>query len=132
VFFFGGGGVSVNLPPSTEEVIWAVPKDDLLEDGIKMVCRGLVFTRLGACARGRHMEEISRLEHELFEASSSMKKVVDANTAYEKKLCDQAAVQELDVARIAELERLEADRAAENARMKNDVQKLQTAIERGC
>jgi len=83
-----------------------------------MICRGLVLTRLRAGARGRRMEEVSRLEHELLEASSSLKQVVDANTTYEKKLCDQAAEWELDAARIVRLECLEADRAAENDRLK--------------
>ena len=49
---------------------------------------------------------VSLLEHELLEASSSLKQAVEANTTYEKKLCDQAAERELDVARIVELERL--------------------------
>jgi len=47
-----------------------------------------------------------------------LKQVVEANTAYEKKMCDQAVEQELDATQIAELERLQANTATENARMK--------------
>ena len=80
-----------------------------------MICQGLILTRQRAAARDRYMGEISRLEHEILEASGSLKQVVDANTTYEKKLYAQVAERELDAARIAEQERLETDRAVENA-----------------
>jgi len=44
------------------------------------------MTRLGADAQGRRVEEISRFEHELVEASSSLKQSFDANSTYEGKM----------------------------------------------
>jgi len=64
------------------------------------------------------VEELSRLEHELHEASSNLKQVMAINTAYEKKLCDQAAERELDATRLVELEWMQVDTAAENEQMK--------------
>ena len=66
----------MNPPPNTEELIRAVPEDD-----IEMICRGLI-TRHEAAARGWCVEKVSRLEHELLEVSSSLKQVVNANTTY--------------------------------------------------
>jgi len=67
----------VELPLNTEEVIRAVPEDDLLQGGVEMICRGLVLTRLEANSRDRRVEEISCLEHELSEASGNLRQVVD-------------------------------------------------------
>lgn len=58
----------MDLPHSTEEVIRAVPEDDLLKGDIEIICRGIVLTRLGASSRGRRVEEVSRLENEQLEA----------------------------------------------------------------
>jgi len=77
-----------------------------------------VLTHLGANIQGRRVEEISCLEHELFEASGNLRQVVDANTTYERKLVEQAAERELEAAWIAELERLELVRAVEIAQLK--------------
>lgn len=94
----------MELPPNTKEMTRAMVEDDLLQGGVELICRGLVLTCLGADVRGRPVEEISRLEHVLSEASGNLRQAVDANTAYEKNLCDQAVENELDAARIAELE----------------------------
>ncbi|KAL9315186.1 hypothetical protein ACSQ67_016187 [Phaseolus vulgaris] len=56
-----------------------------------MICRGPVLGR----ARGRRsevrVEELSRLEHEPQEAGHNLKRAVEADTTYEKRLCAQAA-----------------------------------------
>lgn len=57
--------VNFNLPPGIEDLIRAVPEDDLLDGGIEMICHDLVLTRLGAASHARRVEEVSRLEHEL-------------------------------------------------------------------
>jgi len=80
------GEFSLNI----EEVIRAVREDDLLQGGVEMICRGLVLTPLGADILGRRVEEVSRMEHEMSEASGNLRQAMDANTTYEKKLCDQA------------------------------------------
>jgi len=41
----------------------------------------------GVGARRRHIEEMSRLEHQLEEASNNLNQVFKANTVYERKLC---------------------------------------------
>jgi len=46
-------GVNFNLPPNTEDMIRAVPEDDLLKGSIEMMCRGFILTRHGATARRR-------------------------------------------------------------------------------
>ena len=79
-----------SLTPGIEGLIGSVPEDYLLNGGVKMICRGLILTRRGAEARRQHVEELSRLEHQLQEVSSNLKQVVEANIAYEKKLCSQA------------------------------------------
>jgi len=117
-------GVSFNLPPNNEELIWAVPKDDLLKGGIEIICRGLILTRQGAAVRDRRVEEISRLEQKLLEVSGSLKQVVDANTTYEKRLCDHPVERELDAAQITELERLQVDTTAKNTRMKKTLEEV--------
>ena len=106
--------MNFNLPPNTEELTRAVLEDDLLEGGIEIMCCGLILTRHGMVARERHVEEISILEHELFEASGNLKQAMVVNTTYEKNLCDQAT----------ELERLQADTVAENARLKKAMEEV--------
>jgi len=49
------GVVNFNLPPNIEDLIRAVPKDDLLEGDIEMMCHGLILARHGAAARGRSL-----------------------------------------------------------------------------
>jgi len=117
-------GVRVDLPPNTEEIIWAIPENDLIQGGIEMICRGLVLTRMGAVVQGHWVEEISRLEHELSEGSSNLRQAVDANTTYERKLAEQPAERELDAARIAELEWLELARAAKINQLKRALEEV--------
>jgi len=56
-----------------------------------MLGQGLVMTRLGANARGQQVEEISRLGHEMVEASSSLKQSLETNSTYKGKLARAAA-----------------------------------------
>jgi len=92
--FYKGNELQL-APSSIEELIGSLPEDDLLDGSVKMMCRGLILTRQGAEARRWRIEELSRLEHQLQEASNNLKQVVDANTAYKKKSCAQAAELEL-------------------------------------
>jgi len=105
--------VSFRLPSGLEEEIKSIPKGDLLDGGIEMICRGLMLARRGAKARKDRAKEISRLEHDLQEACHNLEQAVEANTAYEKQLCAQTAELELCQNRLAELEKADADKAAE-------------------
>jgi len=73
--------MNFTLPSNLKELIQSVLEDDLLDEGVKTMCRGLILTRQGAEARRQHIEELSRLEHELHEASNNLKQVVNANIA---------------------------------------------------
>jgi len=79
------GVVNFNLHPNIEDLIRAVPEDDLFEGNIEMMCRSLILTCHGAGVRAWRVKEISRLEHELLEASGNLKQAMVANTTYEKK-----------------------------------------------
>lgn len=57
--------MNFNLPPSINELIGVVPEDNLLDDNIKMMCRGMILTRWEAEPCRSRNEELSRLEHEL-------------------------------------------------------------------
>ena len=105
--------VSFRLPAGLEGEIKSIPKDDLLDSDIEMICRGLVLARRGADARRGQVEDVSRLEHDLQEAGQNLKQAVEANTTYEKQLCAQATELELRQNRLAELEKADADKAAE-------------------
>jgi len=107
--------VSFDLPPGLEGLIGSVPEDDILDNGVEMICCGLVLARRGADARRRCLEDLSCLEHDLQEASHNLQQAVDANTTYEEKLCSQAAELELRTARLAEVEKADVDKAAEIA-----------------
>lgn len=90
-----------------------------------MMCRGLILTCHGVEAHRRRIEELSRLEHQLQKASDNLKQVVEANIAYEKKLCAQAAKLELGAARMTKLEKVEAERATENARLRRALEEAE-------
>jgi len=87
----------------------------------------MILTRHEVEARRQHVEELSRLEHQLREVTNNLKQYVEANTAYEKKLCAQAAELELDIgaARVAELEKLDPERAANNARLRKALEEAE-------
>jgi len=108
--------VSFKLPPSIEGEIRSVPDDDLLDDGIEMICRG-------ADAWRSRVEDMSRLEQGLQEAGQNLKQAVEANTTYEKQLCAQAAELELRQNRLAELEKADADKAAEVVLLREALEK---------
>jgi len=84
--------MNFNLPPDLKELIGSVPDDDVLNGGVEIIYRGLILTRRGAEARRQHIEDLSRLEHDLQEASNNLQQVVDANTTYEKKLQSWSSV----------------------------------------
>jgi len=117
--------MNFKLPSNLEELIGSVPEDDLLDDSVEMMCRGLILTRRGTKVRRWHVEELSRLEHQLQEAFNNLKQVVEANTTYEKKLCSQAAELELGATRVAELEKLNVERATENAQLRKALQEAE-------
>ena len=104
--------VSFDLPLGLEGVIGSVPEDDLLNNGVEMICCALVLVRRGADARRGRVEDVSRLEHDLQVAAHNLKQAMEANTTYEKKLCVQAAELELRKNRVAEVEKADADKAA--------------------
>ena len=72
-------GVKVAFPGPTWEVLQAFPTTDLLKGSVEMLCRALVMVHLGSQDRDCLIEEISRLEHELSEASGSLKQTLAAN-----------------------------------------------------
>jgi len=109
--------VSFRFPPGLEGEIMSIPKGDLLNGGIEMICWGLVLARRGADAQRDRVEELSHLEYELQEAGQNLKQAVEANTTYEKQLCAQAVELELRQNRLAELEKADADKAAEVVRL---------------
>jgi len=39
--------MNFDLPPGLEELIGSLPDDDVLDDGVEMICRGLILTRRG-------------------------------------------------------------------------------------
>lgn len=78
--------VRVDLTPTPQDLLRVVPKEDLFQSNIELLHQCLVITRRGADARGRKVEEISRLEHELVEASSSLKQSLEANSAFKGKM----------------------------------------------
>lgn len=97
------------LPSNLEELIGSILEDDLLDDGVEMICRGLILTRRGAKARRRR---VSRLEHQL-------------QAAELEKLCSQAAELELGASRVAELEKAEVERAVEVARLRKALEEAE-------
>jgi len=66
-------GVRVDLNSTAKGLIWVVPEEDLLQGNIDLFCQDLVLARLGVDARGRRVEEISLLEHELAEGLDNLK-----------------------------------------------------------
>ena len=59
------------------------------------------MVRLGIDVRGRRVKEMSHLEHELAEASSSLKQSLGANSTYEGKMIRAAADLEITETRAA-------------------------------
>ena len=43
-------GVKVGIDSSSRAMVTAIAKEDLLDSGLELFCRGLVLTRLGADA----------------------------------------------------------------------------------
>lgn len=69
------------------------------------------------------MEDISRLEHKLVEASDSLKQGNEANSSYGEKLARSEADREIIKAKVTELERRERERSAEMAKQKEALER---------
>jgi len=104
--------VKVGLNTSAQDLVWVVPKEDLIQGGIEMLCLGLVLTRLGANIRGQRVEEVSRLEHEL--ASANLKQSLAANTNFET--------------RAVKLERTERERSVEEDNLKEALERVDNRV----
>ena len=59
-----------------------------------MLFRSLVMIQLESQDRDHHVEEISRLEHELAEASGSLKQFLAANSKFSERLAREVAEKE--------------------------------------
>jgi len=92
-------GVRIGLTPNEENLFSSVIEDELLSTSIELHCRGMVLARLAAYSRNRKFEEISRLEHELSEASSSLKSTLNQVSANELRVVQDKAELELSKAR---------------------------------
>jgi len=86
-------GVQVGLTPTNENLLSSVLEEELLSVGIEMQSRGLMLTRLAFDIHNWKVEEISGLEHELAEASNSLKSSLEAVSALLKM--DEASSQQL-------------------------------------
>jgi len=77
-------GVQVFLTLSKENMLTTIPCHDLLSAAVEMQAQALVLTRLAADKGNQQLaKEISRLEHELGEASSSLKSSLEVVSAFE-------------------------------------------------
>lgn len=114
------------MTPFTQEMIRAVPDDELNQGSIEMICRGLVLAWLGADVWGHRVEEISRLEHELAEASGNLRQSLKANNAYEERLAKEIVEREITEGRVGELERRDRDRANEIAQLNKALEVIRT------
>jgi len=78
--------VRLALPEATREVIRVVPSSDLVKGALEMLCRSVVVIQLGYQDRYSHAGEISRLEHELAEASDHLKQSLAVNSDPENEV----------------------------------------------
>jgi len=86
------------------------------------MCWALALNHLGYEDQSHHVEEISRLEHELSEASGNLKKSLVANTVYAERLARAEAEREIVEGRMAEVERQAANMASGVARLKKGME----------
>jgi len=94
-------GVRIGLTPTEENLLSSILEDELLFASIELHCRGVVLTRIAADTRNRKVDEISRLEHELVEAMTSLKSFLEAVLAYKSSVVRAEAELELSNARCA-------------------------------
>jgi len=82
----------------------------------------LALAHLGSENWGHHTKEISRLEHELSEASGNLKQSFANNTKYAERLARADTKQEIVEGRVAELERQVAKMVTKMVHMKKVVE----------
>jgi len=114
--------VRVALPEETRESFREVSPSDLLRSGFELMCHSVVLVQHGLQGRDQHVEAVSHLEHQLSEATQSLKQSLAANADLTAKIAKEAAEQELAQNEIIEARRqLEAEKrraAAKIAQLK--------------
>jgi len=83
---------------------------------------------LGAQDKDRHAEEISRLEHELFEASGSLKQSLTANSEYLENLAREVVEREKAQQEMAEAEHRTTKMGAKVAGMATEINRLKKML----
>jgi len=63
----------VALLKETRESIRGISPSDLLRSGLELMCHSIALVEYGIQGRDRHVEVVSRLEHQLAEASVDLK-----------------------------------------------------------
>jgi len=121
--------VQIRLTLIEENLLSSIPKDKLLLVAVEMHCRGIVMGWLTANTCNQKVEEISRLEQELAEASSSLKSSLEAVLAFKSRMaqaevelelrnmqCAEAVAQEeKEKKRVVELEKVMEEVKLENS-----------------
>jgi len=121
--------VRVALPEKTRDVIWGVPSSDLLRGGLEMLCCSVVMVQLEIKEREHHVEEISRLDHQLAEASDQQQQSLAANFDLSKRSNSEVAEKEKARWEVAEVERLLGKVKAEIARVATKNTHLKKMVE---
>lgn len=83
---------------------------------------------IGIDDRGRRVEEISRLEHELAETFSSLESTLEAVLTFESWMAKVATDLELTKARAAEMEKKEREKVTEVVEVKKGLEKSKVRI----
>jgi len=93
------------------------------------MCHSIVLVQLGIQERERHAEEISRLEHQLAEASGHLKQSLVVNTDLSNKMAQEAVERELAQREAAEAGHRLAAVKAELARVEAKNTELNKMVE---
>jgi len=116
----------VALPDEARDSLRDVSPSDLLKSGFELMCRSVVLFHGGLVGRERQAEEVSALEHKLFEANHDLEQSLAAKTNLLALIATEAAEKEL-----AQKEAAEARRQLEDERLRAaaEIAKLKELVE---
>jgi len=119
----------VALLEETRESIRGVSPSNLLRSGLELMCRSIVLVEHGIQGRDCRAEDVSRLEHQLVEASKDLKQSLATNKELSAKIAQEGAERKLAQQDGAETRQHLAEEKVEALRAAIEIVELKKMVE---